>query len=276
MAEAINNPVIPCLVYHRFHSGVGPSSDYLKAFSMDIGIFREHLEALSEAGYTTGTLDDLFAWQEGSKPVPQKPLLISFDDGWASNYSLAFPQLTRMKMKWSVFVVVELQAHVFSEGEDIDRRLSDEEIVELSDAGVSIQSHGMTHQPFTEIPNEDIAWEAIESKKQLEGLVQKPVEWFCAPYGLSNRRVEGIIKKAGYRGYAPGPIGASRLMDSPFKLRRIGPPPHFSAEQLMERLSPRWLRQAAIRGNIQRRIRLILGFERSKKLRAFMRGRIAW
>ena len=113
---------------------------------MDIGLFRDHLDALKEVGYTTGTLNDLFSWQEDSRLVPEKPLLITFDDGWASNYKLAHPQFSHLQMKWSVFVVVELRSQVFTEGEDTDKRLSDEQLIELSEAGAGFTSKHLMNE----------------------------------------------------------------------------------------------------------------------------------
>ncbi len=268
--------LVPVLAYHRLHVGGGPADPSLKAFSMEAGRFREHMEALLSAGYETGSLSDFLAWREGRQPAPEKPILLTFDDGWESNYRWARPALGGLGMKWTIFVVGDPQAGVFQEGDTLDGPLTKEEIRQLAEEGVGLESHGMSHRPMTEIPAEELRRELTESRWRLAALTGGAVEWLAAPYGLADRRVEKAAREAGYRGFFPGGVGASRLGEEPLRLRRIGPPPHWPAEELLERLTPQWLKRTAFRGNIQRRIRLTLGHARSTRLRAFTRGRLGW
>jgi peptidoglycan/xylan/chitin deacetylase (PgdA/CDA1 family) len=278
MAQASINKdlIVPCINYHRIHPGAGPEDPRLRAFSMDLAGFCEHMEALCQAGYTTAYLGDFIAWQKGLQPPPAKPIIVTFDDGWASNYHHVWPAMQRMGLAWNIFVVPNAQACVFAEGDELDAALTAEQIRELAAAGVGIQSHGMTHRPFTETPARELREELLTSRKLLTDITGKPVEWLASPYGLSKRWVEKIVQETGYLGYACGLVGASKLSDNPLLLRRIGPPPHWSGQDLLHRLTPEMLRRSTIRGNMQRKLRLVLGHKWSTRVRGLTKGKIAW
>jgi len=276
MAKKTSNPLLPCLVYHRLHRGAGPEDPYLRAFSIEAERFREQMEGLCKAGFVAGSLTDFSAWQEGKCPPPEKPLLLTFDDGWASNFTLAWPELRRLGMACTIFVVADRQAEIFGEGADLDRPLRDEEMLVLAAEGACIQSHGLTHRPLTELSDEDLSREIVESRHRLERLLKEPIEWLAAPYGLSDKRVEHFVRRAGYRGFVPGLIGANRLARGlPMSLRRLGVRPCWSSEELISKVSSWSLFRAALAGNLKRRLRIALGHKWSSRLRGIIRGRPA-
>lgn len=275
MTAASSNILIPCLTYHRLHEGGGPAEGFLRAFSIEVTRFREHLEALHQAGYVAVPLSDYFVWQQGSQPPP-RPIFLTFDDGWASNLLLAQPELRRLSMPWTLFLTADRQAAAFREGGKLDRALTDDEMAALVAEGVSIQSHGLTHRPFTELTESELCRELFESRARIEALTGQPVEWLASPYGLADRRVETAARQAGYRGLASGLTGANRLLETKLiPLRRLGVRPDWRAEELLAALSPGALARAARSGDFKRRVRLILGHRLSSRLRAALRGRTA-
>jgi peptidoglycan/xylan/chitin deacetylase (PgdA/CDA1 family) len=267
--------VVPCLAYHRLHDGAAPSQGYLKAFSMDVGIFRDQLAALESAGYTACHLTDLLMWRRGSSKPPEHPIFITFDDGWASNLLLAAPELHRYHMPWTIFVVADLRSEIFEEGGGLDRALTPDEITQLVAAGVVIESHGLTHHPLTELTKDELDWELHESRTRLEALTQQPVAWIAAPYGLANSRVIHAVREAGYHGLACGAFGVNTITQEPLiRLRRIAARPSWSGEQLLQMLSPGTLKRTARMGNFKRKIRLMLGHRWSTRLRRLIRSKV--
>jgi peptidoglycan/xylan/chitin deacetylase (PgdA/CDA1 family) len=275
MPETLGAIFIPCLVYHRLHQGAGPLNPGLRAFSLEVSLFRSHMEALQSAGYRAASLADFVSWKKGAGRPPAKPLLITFDDGWASNLSLALPVMKQLHFPCTIFVVADRGVEVFNEGGDLDRALTDEEVAQLADEGVSIQSHGLTHRPFTEMHQDELNLELRESRRRLEALTGKPVEWLAAPFGLANRTVEAAARAAGYIGFDQGLTGANSLSTDLFSLRRLGVRPSWSADDLLGKLTPDNLRRAALTENFKRRIRLSLGQRNSARLRSFIRGKTA-
>jgi peptidoglycan/xylan/chitin deacetylase (PgdA/CDA1 family) len=264
---------IPCLVYHRLHQGAGPLNPGLQAFSLEVSLFRSHMEALQNAGYSAAALADFVAWKKGAGRPPAKPIVITFDDGWASNLSIAWPVMKQLHFPCTIFVVADRGVEVFNEGGNLDRPLTDEEVAQLADEGVSIQSHGLTHRPFTEMPRDTLDLELRESRRRLEALTGKPVAWLAAPFGLANHAAEIAARKAGYLGFDQGLTGANSLSTDLFSLRRLGVRPSWSAEDLLQKLTPETLKRAALIENLKRRIRLLLGQRNSARLRSFIRGK---
>ena len=92
---------IPILIYHH----IVPDDAEAKTSMVHIGKFAADMQALQEAGYTTVLPTDLLAYVHGNQELPPKPIMISFDDGYLSNYQLAYPVLRRLEMKATISIV---------------------------------------------------------------------------------------------------------------------------------------------------------------------------
>ena len=106
---------------------------------------------LKEYGFRALDLDDYLRIRAGKAVLPPKPVLITFDDGYESNYTLAYPELRRNDLCATIFVAPEPDAESQRLIEGIDAFLSETQIRELSDNRISIQSHGLTHCILTDI-----------------------------------------------------------------------------------------------------------------------------
>ena len=80
---------IPILMYHHF------ADDVQNDMIVSKDTFEMHMRALSESGYTTVTFDELIAYVEDGRPLPEKPICITMDDGYLSNREIAFPILQK-------------------------------------------------------------------------------------------------------------------------------------------------------------------------------------
>jgi peptidoglycan/xylan/chitin deacetylase (PgdA/CDA1 family) len=179
-------------------------------------------------------------------------------------------------MTCDIFVTADRESQIFKEGQGIDHPLTEEEIRQLAAEGVGVQSHGLSHRPFTELRKEILLQDLSESKKRMEKITDKPVTWLAAPYGLSNRRVEAAARQAGYLGFAQGIAGLNTLQQIPFCLKRIGVSAAWSGEELLGRLTPAGVSGLARRKNLERRMRIFLGQKWSARLRALKQGRLSW
>lgn len=91
---------VPILLYHHFSAD--PTED-TAVVSQDT--FRHHMQLIKENGYEAITFEDLIGFTEGNKQLPEKPVIITFDDGYQSNYEYAFPVLKEENMKGTIFVI---------------------------------------------------------------------------------------------------------------------------------------------------------------------------
>lgn len=95
---------VPVLSYHDFYVDDGTARDY-DPFSMDIDIFREQMQYLKDNGYKTLTADEFYCWQKRECKIPRKSVVITFDDGYQSNYDLAFPIMKELGLNGIVFII---------------------------------------------------------------------------------------------------------------------------------------------------------------------------
>src|SRR5258708_7495752 len=94
---------IPTLMYHKI--GDYPKGSQLKKLWVTTADFRRQLEYLKAHGYTAVTFTELRDAELGRAPMPENPVLITFDDGYANNYELAFPLLKEFGLKGNIFLV---------------------------------------------------------------------------------------------------------------------------------------------------------------------------
>ncbi|MGI5963583.1 MAG: polysaccharide deacetylase family protein [Lawsonibacter sp.] len=129
---------LPILLYHEINaSGEGDS-----IIAQDV--FLSHLDALQDSGYQTVSLSQIIAFVEHGEPLPPKPVLITFDDGYLSNYQIAWPALQERGMVGTIFVIGHSvgQNTYKDTGVAITPHFSYEQAREMVDSGVmSIQSH---------------------------------------------------------------------------------------------------------------------------------------
>ncbi|MCL2151546.1 MAG: polysaccharide deacetylase family protein [Oscillospiraceae bacterium] len=134
-----NSVRVPVLMYHHF-SDDGPTGTTIAA-----DIFESHIEALSKAGYTTITFDELCSFVYNETPLPQRPVVITIDDGYTSVYEIAYPLLKKYGMKATVFIIGVMHGETLYKDTQypIDPpHFGDAEGIEMDASGViSIQSH---------------------------------------------------------------------------------------------------------------------------------------
>ncbi|MDE2511311.1 MAG: polysaccharide deacetylase family protein, partial [Elusimicrobia bacterium] len=195
---------LPVLMYHKI--GEPPPGSELKKLWVSPEKFRAQLGYLRENGYETVSFSRWRDAEKGLNPLPEKPVLITFDDGYADNHANAYPLLREFGMKGGVFLVYETvdrhNAWHDPATEPWQKMLSWAQVKEMQDSGVfEFGSHTMRHRCLTDIPLEDARWEAAESKRRLEEKLGREVVAFAYPYGAGayDAAVRGAARDAGYR-----------------------------------------------------------------------------
>lgn len=180
------------------------------AYSLTVNQFREQMEYLSQNGYKTLHLDQLLNIKA---QVPQKSLVITFDDGWADNYAHVFPLLKNYSLTATIFVISGFVG--------LAKYMDWRQLREMSEAGFSIQSHTVNHKPLASLKNDQLMYELITSKKTIEDHVGTQVDFLSLPHGVFNRRVLERIPDAGYRAVCTSEPGFSHTYDIPAIFKRI-------------------------------------------------------
>jgi len=194
-------PDVPILAWHS----IGPGND---EFTVGEAAFAAQLDAIQRAGYHTITFHDWLAHQDKGAPLPDKPILLTFDDGDQDAFTAAFPALRSRGMRATFFVVSGWigpdDAHRFAQGEPGRRYLIWPEMRALAQAEMEIGSHGLTHRRLPDLTKEEALREMAASKRELETHLLVPVEVFAFPYNASRRRLRSLVREAGYRAAVSG------------------------------------------------------------------------
>ncbi len=187
-------------------------------------IFRMHLRYLTKH-YNIIALDDLVIWltsKKDKKPIPEKALVITMDDGFAGNHSL-IPVLDEYRVPMTIFTRPDCLESPAGGEDTACRFLNKYQMLELSRHGVSFGSHSMTHRYLTHLTHDDAVREIRDSKKYLEGNLGLQIRHFAYPYGDCSDREVGILKNLhcyeSARTTKPGWVSSK---SDPYELRCMG------------------------------------------------------
>ena len=217
-----DNRGVPVLYYHS----IDPSESNEVILSPQK--LKAQLQYIKDSGYTTLTMTELNDYISKHTPIPEKSIVITFDDGYKDNYTNAFPILKELDMKATIFVITS----VIDDG----YYLSKNEIKELSDYGIDIQSHTVKHLHLNTLSYEEQLQELKSSKETLEAITNKPVISVAYPFGDHN---ENTLKAAKASGYNLGFLtdkGLAKPTSQSISLNRIYVSSAYSMDTFKERL----------------------------------------
>ena len=218
---------IPILMYHKI--GDPPAGSKLGKLWVSNAKFREQMAFLSNNGWHPIVLRDLYAFWDKGTPLPPKPVLITFDDGYLNNYTEAFPIMRDFGFRATLYVVVGTIAG--------DNRWHDPasetripmitwpQLRELQKAGWEIGSHTMNHPRLHKIDLQQVAVEVEQSRAAIASELGQTPDSFAYPYGAGEEvpAVVDAVKKAGYRSAVTVHAGKwplERLQAMPFNMPR--------------------------------------------------------
>ncbi|KAA6224384.1 polysaccharide deacetylase family protein [Streptomyces albofaciens JCM 4342] len=183
--------------------------------------FAEQMEVLDDGGYTPLTTAELAAaWRSGG-PLPERPVLITFDDGYEGVHRYSLPALAAHGFAATLFVSTGWLRGPYDTGGGLDTMLDWDQTRRLAASGVEIGGHSHTHPQLDQL-SDDRLWREITRCKQIvaDELGAPPVS-FAYPYGYSSRRVRRAVRGAGFRqSLAVGNALAGRCQ-GPYALARL-------------------------------------------------------
>ncbi len=183
------------------------------------------LSHLRRLGYQSVSSRQFRAWQQDGAGLPERAVVLTFDDGHASHCEIAAPLLRRYQFSGTFFVPTESVGR--------PGYLTWEQLRRLIFLGMEIGSHGKTHRPLTALSPAEAAEELSTSKALLEARLGVPVVAMAAPGGFWNRRVASATQRAGYEAAWVSTIGTNGRETNPLALRRVVVRRPFSAERIV-------------------------------------------
>ena len=201
------NAAVMVLCYHRLEDHPKPKDE----LAITPQEFEKELQQVKDAQFTVIPMQDFLAWRRGDKEIPAKSCVITIDDGYVSGYDTAWPILKKFGYPFTMFVYIN---YINSGGKSV----SWNQLEEMRDAGVDIQSHTYYHDNLRNPPSlvdpttlklirADIEKlgldgymhkEIVESKQILEKQLGVKVNCLAYPYGNWSPKVRELVKEAGY------------------------------------------------------------------------------
>lgn len=185
--------------------------------------FIEQMHFLADH-YALVSLDDIRAWMNGKRDIPENAVAVTFDDGLQGVYDYAFPVLDRYNIPATAFVLEEAtkKGKIWS-GE---LALTVEQIMTMAKHRFIVGSHGRSHVSLgaSALSEHQLTGETEGSRKTLEDLLEMPVRYFAYPYGTKrdlNSRVISAVEDAGYQLAFTSIHGKNDFATDRFQLKRV-------------------------------------------------------
>lgn len=177
---------VPVLMYHSISNEQG------NPVIISPALLEEEFKYIKDNGYTPITLDDLYNYLQNNAQIPEKSLLLTFDDGYENNYSALFPLLKKYGFRATIFVITSY----------VDKNsayLTSTQIKEMNSYGVDIESHTVNHPYLNSLTKDKQLYELTESKSFLQKLLNKKINYIAYPYGAHNSDTLSAAEEAGYK-----------------------------------------------------------------------------
>ena len=205
---------VPILVYHHVSQSDPEGSPGLRRLTVTADVFAQQMQYLQDNGYHVITFSDLADYFAHGRELPTLPVIISFDDGWETQFEYALPSLEKYHYPATFFVITDYIGRPgFISWSQLQTLLTD---------GMKIGSHSRSHPRLNRIKDPAKLWDQIyTSKTILESQLETPVEEFAYPYGLYNAKAAAAVKQAGYRAGRGCCSGIAHTSSDVFTLKAV-------------------------------------------------------
>lgn len=217
---------VPVLCYHQIRDWTAKDSKSAKDYIIPVQTFKEHIKMLADSGYHSIQPDQLYNYLAYGDPLPEKPVMITFDDTDYDQFEVGNKELKKYGFKGVYFIMT---VSIGKNGKY--RYMSASDIKELSDEGNTIGSHTYDHQNVKKLKGEDWVKQIDIPTKKLEEIIGKKIDHFAYPFGLWNEDAIVELKKRGFKdAYS---LSTSRDQKDPlYTIRRIIASGYWSAHTL--------------------------------------------
>ena len=188
----------PILLYHHFVNEETANMEN-RTTAMK---FEEDISILIEHGYKSISLEDFYKYEIGVKELPEKPFIITIDDGYLSNYEIAFPILKKYNVYAEIFIVTDfIGLNTHPDFPNLIPHFSNGQAIEMEQSGlIKIHSHGKWHKPNAYMSYEEFSININDSTQSINNIkLDKNFVCYAYPEGIFNDYTIDMINKEGYK-----------------------------------------------------------------------------
>ena len=202
-------------MYHYISAPPADADIYRTDLSVPPDLFREHLTVLRDTGYTPIVLDDLYAALQTGASLPERPVLLTFDDGYVDNYTNAFPLLREFGFPGTFFIMT---AGPDSGNPDY---MTPAQIAEMAAAGMRMESHTRDHPDLRNRDGEFLVYQLLGAQEALTSWTGRAPNQFAYPAGQYDDLVLAVLRSLPVETAVTTRYGALHTSDAPLELPRI-------------------------------------------------------
>lgn len=207
-AKAATNAKVPVLLYHVVSSNPSSSNQY----QFSLAEFKKQMEYLKTNGYTTLSIDQYYNIINKTTPMPDKPVLLTFDDCTSDFYTNVYPVLKQYNMKATEFAVtnwIDTMGH-----------MTTNQLKLVSTNGIDVQNHTANHSNLTSLTHNEKYAAINDATAKIKAITSKAPNYCAYPYGSYDADTISILKSLGYKtGFKVGG-GLSTDMNDKYALPR--------------------------------------------------------
>jgi peptidoglycan/xylan/chitin deacetylase (PgdA/CDA1 family) len=208
-----------------YHVVSEPNSPHERKLACTPTAFKKQMRYLKKEGFRVISLGEAATALEKGSTLPEKSVLITFDDGYIDTYENAYPILKKFGFPATIFIVSDLVGEsnqwIQREGGSPRKLCNWNQLREMAGNGMEIGSHTATHIKLSDVNSDTAYHEIIDSKKTIETSLGIQAQFFAYPYGLYKEEHKKLVKHAGYRVACSTHSGFNNLTEDTFMLRRI-------------------------------------------------------
>ena len=198
---------VPILMYHEVNDLLANN------LYLSVEDFKTHLAYFEEAGITPISMQQLYDHWFNEAPLPEKPIVLTFDDGYRSMYTTVYPLLKEKGWSGTFYCITDCRWS--------DNFLLSDMIAEMAANGMEIGSHTASHVELNSLTGESLSYELTESMAVLSSITGSEVPMLCYPAGRYNEETKSAAEEAGYRFAVTTVNGIASRSQGAFELNRI-------------------------------------------------------
>ncbi|MFI0544787.1 polysaccharide deacetylase family protein [Streptomyces sp. WSLK1-3] len=211
-------PPVPILMYH---SVAAEPNDATRVLSVSPEAFERQMDIVAGSGLTPIRTAELAARWRAGRPLPERPVLITFDDGYEGVHRHALPVLAKHAFPATLFVTTGWIRGPYDTGGGLDTMLDWGQVRELAAADVEIGGHTHTHPQLDQLDDRALRHELIHSREIVTDEIGSVPVSLAYPYGYSSRRVRVAVRETGYGQALAVNNGLARRRQGPYALTRL-------------------------------------------------------
>jgi peptidoglycan/xylan/chitin deacetylase (PgdA/CDA1 family) len=221
-------------MYHYISKPPANADVYRLDLSVTPGNFKAQLAWLQSQGYQTITLTDLVYHLTLGWPLPDKPIILTFDDGYRDSYTQAFPLLKKYGYVGTFFLVTK----PIDEGDPA--YLTWDMVEEMHNAGMDLEPHGYRHYDLRGRDVDFLVYEIVAAKEAIEAHTGVTARFFSYPSGSYDDQTVAVLKSAHFWAAVTTAQGATHTSDDLFELSRVRMRGRYDLEEFATLMTLDW------------------------------------